>query len=56
MRELGEMRGLGVSKTISKKSPPKDFSLGGLNLFVSLKKGGYLLSRIALQYHRRKQA
>ena len=37
-----------------KKSPPQDFSSGGLILFM--KKGGYLLSRIALQYHRRKRA
>ena len=42
---------------INKKNPSKDCSLEGLyNSFVSMKKGGYLLSRIALQYHRRKQA
>ena len=40
--------------TGNEKSPPEDFSSRGLILLM--KKGGYLLSRIALQYHRRKRA
>ena len=46
----------------SRKIMPEKKSSGGflfrrtLSSFVSMKKGGYLLSRIALQYHRRKRA
>ena len=37
--------------TTKQKKSPADFSVG-----LSIKEGSYLLSRIALQYHRRNRA